>query len=65
MLYRNIYYICIIIQVNEMSKTAYIPIKIEPSVKAKLQKMADDDSRTLSDFIRLHLMRLVEKPKKK
>jgi mRNA-degrading endonuclease RelE of RelBE toxin-antitoxin system len=48
-----------------MSKDTVIQIRVEPQVRVKLQKMADQDSRKLSDFIRLQLMKLVEPNKKK
>jgi predicted DNA-binding protein len=44
-------------------KDEIINIRVEPEVKKKLQVLADKDSRTLSDYIRLQLKKLVEKTK--
>lgn len=44
-------------------KDEIINIRVEPEVKQKLQALADKDSRTLSDYIRLQLKKLVEKTK--
>lgn len=60
-------YICAIKQ-NTMiqdTKNEAIVIRVDADLKASLQKMADMDSRKLSDFIRLQLKRLVETSKKK
>jgi len=46
-------------------KDKIIILRVEPELKKDLQKMADTDSRTLSDFIRLQLKKLVETLKKK
>ncbi|MGI8951958.1 MAG: hypothetical protein ACR2FN_10285 [Chitinophagaceae bacterium] len=47
------------------TKNEAIVIRVDADLKASLQKMADMDSRKLSDFIRLQLKRLVETSKKK
>ena len=46
-------------------KNEKIVIRVEPQLKKDLQRMADRDSRTLSDFIRLQLIKLVSSLKKK
>jgi predicted transcriptional regulator len=46
-------------------KDTIIQIRVEPELRAKLQTMADKDSRKLSDFIRLQLTKLVETSSKK
>jgi hypothetical protein len=46
-------------------KSELIHIRVEKELRNKLQKMADTDSRTLGDFIRVQLMKLVEAQKKK
>ena len=61
-------YICVI-KSNRMTtqdnKTETIITRVSPELKAGLQKMADMDSRKLSDYIRLQLAKLVESSKKK
>ena len=42
-------------------KQEVVNIRMEEELKNKLQKMADADSRSLSDFIRLQLKKLTEK----
>lgn len=39
-----------------MNKKDTIQLKVEPELKQKLQKMADESNRTLSDFVRLQLI---------
>lgn len=46
-------------------KDKIINLRVEPELKKDLQKMADNDSRTLSDFIRFQLKKLVASYKKK
>jgi hypothetical protein len=46
-------------------KTETIILRIEKELKKELQIMADADSRTLSDFIRLQLKKLTASLKKK
>ena len=46
-------------------KEKTIILRVEPELKNELQKLADTDSRTLSDFIRLQLNKLVTSLKKK
>jgi mRNA-degrading endonuclease RelE of RelBE toxin-antitoxin system len=46
-------------------KDTIIQVRVEPELREKLQKMADNDSRKLSDFIRLQLTKLVESASKK
>ena len=41
-------------------KKALITIRIETKLKNKLEKLADYDKRTLSDYIRITLENLVE-----
>lgn len=40
-------------------------IRIEPNMRIELQKLADKDNRSLSDYIRLQLKKLIEENKKK
>ena len=42
-----------------------VNIRLEEKTKNELQKLADADRRTLSDFIRIKLEELVETLKKK
>jgi predicted transcriptional regulator len=46
-------------------KENVVTIRMEEELKKELQKLADKDQRNLSDFIRLHLEKLVETSKKK
>jgi predicted transcriptional regulator len=46
-------------------KNETIQIRIEPDLKTALQTLADKDHRTLADYVRLQLIRLVEENKKK
>lgn len=41
-------------------KTATIIIRVDESLKQKLQQLADNDKRKLSDFIRLQLENITE-----
>lgn len=43
-----------------MAKQETIIIRIDAELKAKVQKLADADHRTLSDFIRVQLIKLTE-----
>ena len=47
------------------NKTETIILRVEPSLKSDLQKMAEMDDRKLADFIRVQLKKLVESLKKK
>jgi uncharacterized protein (DUF1778 family) len=47
------------------TKTDTIIIRIEPSLKATLQKMAEMEDRKLADFIRVQLKKLIEVSKKR
>ena len=38
-----------------MAKTVYLTMRINAGLKAKLQALADEDYRILSDFIETHL----------
>lgn len=51
---------CITLYICAM-RNEIINIRIDAETKKKLQVLADRDSRTLSDFIRLHLKKLTEK----
>ena len=42
-----------------------VNIRLEQKTKDELQKLADADKRTLSDYIRIKLEELVETSKKK
>ena len=44
-----------------MKRTDSIVIRVEPKTKRELQKMADEDKRKLSDFIRLKLEEIINK----
>jgi hypothetical protein len=55
-LHCNTLYICLM-------KEEILNIRIDVELKKKLQAMADKDSRTLSDFVRLQLKKLAEKGK--
>lgn len=46
-------------------KTELIQVRVDEELKKKLQKMANADSRTLGDFIRIQLTKLVETSKNK
>lgn len=46
-------------------KTEIIQVRIEKDLKDKLQDMADSDHRKLADYIRLHLIKLMEEKEKK
>jgi hypothetical protein len=46
------------------NKTEMITIRIDKGTKGKLQVMADNDHRSLSDYIRVQLEKMVETPKK-
>jgi predicted transcriptional regulator len=46
------------------NKTEMLTIRIDKETKGKLQLMADKDRRSLSDYIRLQLEKLVELIKK-
>jgi hypothetical protein len=48
-----------------ISKTEAIVLRVEAELKNELQKLAELDSRKLSDYIRVQLKKLVEATKKK
>ncbi len=41
-------------------KDVIVALRIEKELKEKLQKRADADNRKLSDFLHLHLKKLVD-----
>ena len=43
-----------------MAKQETIIIRIDAELKTKIQKLPDADHRTLSDFIRVQLIKLTE-----
>lgn len=47
------------------TKTDTIILRVESDLKRDLQKLADMDSRSLADYIRVQLRKLVEVSKKK
>jgi hypothetical protein len=47
------------------NKSETIILRVEPELKADLQKMADVDSRKLADYIRVQLRKMVDLSKKK
>lgn len=44
----------------QINKDEAIVIRVDSSLKESLQKMADQDHRKLSDYIRVQLFKLVE-----
>jgi hypothetical protein len=42
------------------NKSEIVPIRLTPELKKALQYMADKDSRSLSDFIRVQLSKIAE-----
>jgi uncharacterized protein (DUF1778 family) len=48
-----------------MNKQEVIQLRVEPTLKKDLQRMADADNRKLADFVRLQLIKIVEENKKK
>lgn len=46
-------------------KEETIQIRVEPSLKKELQKLADADNRKLADYVRVQLIKLVDELKKK
>ena len=44
---------------DKENKTVNINIRVSDSIKKALQKLADLDQRTLSDYIRLQLEKIV------
>jgi hypothetical protein len=49
---------------QDNNKTEMITIRIDRGTKEKLQVMADNDRRSLSDYIRVQLEKIVELSKK-
>ncbi len=49
--------------ITPMDKDTTIIIRVDKDLKNKLQTLADKDSRSLSDYIRLQLKKLTEKTK--
>lgn len=45
------------------SKTETIIARVSPELKEKLQKLADADSRKLSDYVRVQLKKIAEQSK--
>ena len=45
---------------NQQSGKQFMTIRIETSIKNQLQKMADDDSRSLSSQVTLMLKRMLK-----
>lgn len=60
-------YICVAQkEKSEMeTKDETIQIRVEPTLKKELQKLADADNRKLADYVRLQLIKLVDENKKK
>ncbi len=46
-----------------MDKDTTIVIRVDKDLKNKLQTLAEKDNRSLSDYIRLQLKKLVDKTK--
>lgn len=49
---------------DKENKSVTVNLRIEEALKEQLQKLAEQDRRTLSDFIRLQLEKLVKPTKK-
>lgn len=47
------------------NKTVNINLRVTEDLKKELVKLADNDRRSLSDFLRMQIENLVEKAKKK
>jgi antitoxin component of RelBE/YafQ-DinJ toxin-antitoxin module len=45
-------------------KTEIVPIRMDKDMKAQLEKLAKEDNRSLSDYIRLKLTKLINTSKK-
>jgi hypothetical protein len=50
---------------DKENKTVNINIRVSDKVKNELQKLADIDRRTLSDYLRLQIEKIAVAPKKK
>lgn len=48
-----------------MNKDTTIQIRITKEMKEKLQKMALEDQRTLADYIRIQLVKVISESEKK
>lgn len=48
-----------------MKNDEALRLRLGKDIKLELQKLADKNDRKLSDYIRLELMKLIEKEKKK
>lgn len=48
-----------------MNNDEMIRMRLSKELKTELQSLADRDNRKLSDFIRLALVRVIEKEKKR
>jgi predicted transcriptional regulator len=48
-----------------MQNDEALRLRLSKDIKVELQKLADDDNRKLSDFIRLELIKVIEKNKKR
>lgn len=44
-------------------KTETIPVRVESKLKKELLKLAEQDHRNLSDYIRVELTKLIDKKK--
>lgn len=60
-----VYRQCNRLEMTQDNKTETIILRVEPSLKADLQRMADMDERTLADFVRVQLRKLIEISKEK
>lgn len=45
------------------NKTEAIVVRIDPELKSKLQKLADNDQRKLSDYVRIQLQKIAKSTK--
>jgi uncharacterized protein (DUF1778 family) len=59
---RKTMYICFM---DMQNKTVNINLRVTEEIKKELERMAASDRRTLSDFIRLQLEKVIENLKQK
>lgn len=50
---------------DKENKTVNINLRVSETTKKELAKLADQDRRTLSDYLRLQIERIVDSSKKK
>ncbi|MGH9352953.1 MAG: ribbon-helix-helix protein, CopG family [Terriglobia bacterium] len=47
------------------NKSASLTVRLEPSLKARLEKLAEEERRSVSDYVALELERAVEEAAKR